>query len=228
MTRRRDNGTLRQTPYDVIWSDRIDFSELGKFWKEGAVEVMLRAIWYGFDDLHVGLFSIVNVDSADDELERSITQLLEPCIQQHLSGNEPFFLQHAPYEMATRKPAPAQPPQYDMAFVFRQNRRIMWPLEAKVLRNDRAVASYVREIRDNFLTGRYAPFVDGGAMLGYLLNGSPRNVIQELSQRLGCKLKEFGELSSARHRVSDHVRKLSGEGFSSGRFQCHHLVLVIY
>ena len=98
----------------------------------------------------------------------------------HKTFSESLYIQHGPYENATRLPAPAQPPQYDLAFVLYQDRKIMWPLEAKLLRSDATVAAYVHDIQNEFLTGRYAPYANRSAMLGYLLRGSPAKVFAKI------------------------------------------------
>ena len=182
-------------------------------------------MWEGYEDLFTNVILSVDITQADDELERAITQILEPRIRQRLSGDEPWDVQHGSYEYATRKPSPAQPPQYDIAFVLRRNPRIMWPLEAKVLRNDRAIGPYVRDVRREFLTGRYAPHVNGGAMLGYLLRGCPEAVFRGISDHLACRLRPLRKFDPARHRVSVHHREIQNPDFLSGPFRCHHLVM---
>ena len=90
-----------------------------------------------------------------------------------MSGDEPFYVQHGPFERETMRPPPAQPPEYDLAFVFRADERIMWPIEAKVLETPGGVADYVRDIREEYLKCRYGPFSASGAMLAYLLDRYP-------------------------------------------------------
>ena len=189
---------------------------------------MLEVVWKGYDDLFTNVIRSMDITQADDELERTITQVLEPRIRRYLSGDEPWDVQHGSYEYATRKPSPAQPPQYDIAFVLRRNPRIMWPLEAKVLRNDGAIAPYVRDVRREFLTGRYGPHVNAGAMLGYLLRGRPEAVFRGISDRLACRLQPWRKFDPVRHRVSVHDRKIENPDFLSGAFWCHHLVMKMY
>ena len=187
----------------------------------------MNALWEGYNTLVIEFLSRVDKGQADDELERTITQLLEPCIRRHLSGDEPYFVQHGPYEFSTRRPPPAQPPQYDMAFVLTENSRVMWPMEAKVLRTERTISRYIRDVRKEFLTGRYAPFVKGGAMLGYLFSGSTVTALNNIERALGCSLSLFEGFDPNRHRVSVHNRSLSGSMLESGVFVCHHLMMKI-
>lgn len=224
---RKSKGQGR-TVLDLIWpSESQDYAAVAQTWSDGAIEIMMRASWKGYEELTAKVLQEVDTTQADEELERGISQLLEPCIRRHLSGDEPDFVQHGSYEFATRKPAPAQPPQYDIAFVLRENGKVMWPLEAKVLRTDRAVSRYVRDIREEFLTGRYAPYVDGGGMLGYLFGGSSVNALSHIESALGCPLNRFRGLDPDVHRVSLHTRRLKEPEFLSGVFRCHHLIMLL-
>ena len=226
MTRERSLGGGRRTPLDLAWPDReVTYVDLAGRWGRDAFDEMLEAVWKGYDDLFTDVIRNLDITQADDELERAITQILEPRIRRCLSGDEPWDVQHGPYEYATRKPSPAQPPQYDIAFVLRRNPRIMWPLEAKILRNDGAIAPYVRDVQQEFLTGRYAPYVNGSAMLAYLLRGRPETVFRGISDRLACRLQPLRKFDAVRHRVSVHQREIENPDFLSGTFWCHHLVM---
>ena len=101
----------------------------------------------------------------------------------------------------------------------------MWPMEAKVLETPRKVAHYVRDIEDEFLTCRYAPFSGSGAMLAYLLAGTPDRAFAAIAERLGCALEPVPEQSGRPNRVSRHARTVpSGKPYPSD-FDCFHLVL---
>lgn len=101
----------------------------------------------------------------------------------------------------------------------------MWPLEAKKLETPRALADYVRDVRDQYLTCRYAPFSNGGAMLGYLLSGKAEDALLNIETNLGCALKEVPAFASRPHRVSDHHRVVPPDKYYSADFRCYHLVL---
>ena len=226
MRRGRRIEARPRTPLDLRWpDDTADYTELARTWSADAVARILAAVWRGYDVLVVDVLATIDITQADEELERSITQLLEPRIRRQLSGDEPYDVQHGPYEYATRKPAPAQLPQYDLAFVLHQNPKIMWPLEAKLLRSDGTVAAYVQDIHNEFLTGRYAPYASSSAMLGYLLRGSPAKVFDNIEVALACRLQQHPAFSTRHHRISEHSRNLTQTNFVSGLFQCHHLIL---
>ena len=215
------------TIFDLAWPRRSDeFERLAEAFSENIVLSIIDATWRGCDKLKDDLLSLIDASKADEELERAITQLLEPKIKERLTGEEPFYVQHGPYEFETRKRPPAQPPQYDLAFVWVSNPRIMWPIEAKVLRSDKAVARYVRAVED-FVKGRYAPFVRSSALLGYLFAGSPEGAFARIGGELGIPLERHSHFGSRPHRVSAHNRVSEFDGAAVGVFRCHHLVLEV-
>ena len=224
----RENRGRGRTLLDLIWpNESQDYRALAQSWSDDALEIMMTASWKGYEDLVKDWLKEIDTAEADEELERTITQLLEPCIRRHLSGDEPYFVQHACYEFATRKSAPAQPPQYDLAFVLMENRKVMWPMEAKVLRTDTGIGRYVRDVNQEFLTGRYAPFVNGGAMLGYLFAGLSVEALTNIERALECSLQNFRNFDPSVHRVSLHNRDLANIEFASGPFLCHHLIMMV-
>ena len=85
--------------------------------------------------------------------------------------------------------------------------------------------AYVQDIHNEFLTGRYAPYVSSSAMLGYLLRGSPAKVFDNIEAAIACRLQPHPAFSTRHHRISDHSRNLTRADFASGLFQCHHLIL---
>ena len=128
-----------------------NFVSMAGDWCRDQSTILLSFVWSAYDQLKLETSRINNSD-----LERSVTQLLEARVHRAMSGDEPFYVQHGPYERETMKPPPAQPPQYDLAFALIADERIMWPLEAKVLKTPTAVSEYVTEVRQQFLTCRYA------------------------------------------------------------------------
>lgn len=189
-------------------------------WLRDSENMMLQHVWEGFDEL-------TRTRPAFDgrDLERSITERLEACIQDSMSGYEPFTVQHGPHERETMQPPPAQPPQYDIAFVFRADSRVMWPLEAKVLKTPRTLADYLSDVNEQFLTCRYAPFSPSGAMLGYLLSGDAADVFTGLATRLGCELDTPVRYAERSGRVSIHERSVPAGKVYPKDFRCHHLIM---
>ncbi|MEA5472211.1 hypothetical protein [Spirulina sp. 06S082] len=201
-------------------SPPLIFTEFLKVWDEDGSKILLELVWQAYD-----LLKEENLAQLD---ERYITQCLEPNIHKVMNGFEPFYIQHGPYENETKKPPPAQPPQPDLAFILNEDRRSMWPLEAKLLHSDKAVAQYIKEIHDNFLTCRYAPFSGEAAMLGYLLKGKAQNAFDEIAKKLECTLFHYPYFLKRPHKISKHYREIPQEKNYPENFKCHHLIMEIF
>lgn len=197
-----------------------NFVVLARAWMRNPTETLIGFIWSAYARMQT---EMPQIDTRD--LERSITQLLEPRVCSSMTGYEPFYVQHGPFERETMMPPPAQPPEYDLAFILRADERIMWPIEAKVLETPKAVASYVRDINEQFLTCRYAPFSDSGAMLGYLLNGEAAEAFDAIAQKLSCALHPVPEHSARNNRVSEHTRSVPAGKNYPASFSCYHMIL---
>ena len=210
------------------WPDTPDFVQVAKDWHPDAITVLVKLVWEGYDLFTVEVLSHINCDRAEEKLEqieRSITQSLEGRIQDVMTGDEPFRVQHEVSEFASRDSAQAQPPQYDIAFVLRANERIMWPLEAKVLSSHGAVAPYINDVKEQFLTCRYAPFSSEGGMLGYLLSGEADIAFSKIEKGVPCTLSHHQEFVDRNHKTSDHKRTVPPEKHYPANFRCHHLIL---
>jgi hypothetical protein len=101
----------------------------------------------------------------------------------------------------------------------------MWPIEAKVLTTPKALAAYIRDVREQFLTCRYAPLSASGAMVGYLLSGRGADALQNLEEKLGDRLARPSVHIGRDGASSEHVRAVpEGKPYPS-RFRCHHLMM---
>ncbi len=196
------------------------FVALACDWMSDPAQWLLGFIWAAYDCM---CSNPPVIDTRD--LERSITQLLEPRIHDAMTGDEPFYIQHSSFERETMAPPPAQPPASDLAFVLRADERIMWPLEAKVLETPGTMAEYERDVREQYLTCRYAPFSGSGAMLGYLLSGKAADALDQIAGKLGCTLDAVKEFPSRPHRFSSHRRIVPKGKAYPINFECHHLIL---
>jgi hypothetical protein len=196
------------------------FPALASLWAKDPAPQMLGFVWKAYDEMRL---KPPQVD--DRDLERSITQLLEPRIRDAMTGDEPFYIQHGAFERETMASPPAQPPQYDLAFVLRADERIMWPLEAKVLETPRRLAGYERDIREQYLTCLYGPFTASGAMLGYLLTGSAADALTNIGAKLNTTLDQVADFPKRPHRASTHKRNAPAEKPYPIDFKCHHMIL---
>ena len=102
----------------------------------------------------------------------------------------------------------------------------MWPLEAKVLETPRQLAEYVKDVHNEYLSCRYAPFSGAGCMLGYLLSGTPGDALNGIEVKLGVKLEAVAAFPVRPHRVSHHDRTVPQGKQYPAEFNCHHLILV--
>lgn len=219
-----------KTIQEKRWPDTPDFVQVAKDWHPDGITVIVKLVWEGYDLLKADVLSHINCDQAKEKLEqreRSITQSLEGRIQDVMTGDEPFRVQHEVFEFETRDSAQAQPPQYDIAFVLRANEKIIWPLEAKVLISHGAVAPYVNDVKDQFLTCRYAPFSSEGGMLGYLLSGDPNIAFNNIENGVPCTLTHYQAFVDRDHKTSDHIRTVPPGKHYPANFRCHHLILKI-
>ena len=217
----------RRTIGETRWLETPDFVAIATIWRKDASMILLSFVWQAYDLLLDEVLSDIDFTQIDDELERSMTQYLEQKIHRFMTGDEPFEVQHGPYEYETRMEAPAQPPQYDIAFILNQNPRIMWPLEAKVLQTDGAIADYVNAIQDNFLTCRYAPFSSEAGMLGYLLSGEPSKMFSNIETKLPCALHDHPVFPNRNHKISEHRRMVQMGKAYPENFRCHHMIFRI-
>lgn len=214
----------RQTYSERRWPDTPEFNSVLRNLKKGGSKRLLELIWNGYDAFCAECLSQVDFSEDDGDLERDITQLLEPKIREGMTGFEPFNVQHGPYEHESWLGSSAQPPEYDIAFKLRSNPRVMWPLEAKVLRTDGSVAEYIKEISSNFLTCRYAPFSSEAAMLGYLLGGDSQVAFSNIGIKGNWKLNTHPQFPNRDHRTSDHKRTIPEGKIYEVHFRCHHLL----
>lgn len=220
----------RSSLFRVTWPENQAFLSMAREWSESASSQILGFVWVGWDNLdRETLQRVWRQTNRVRNLEREMTQLLVPHIIKAIPKESPFFLMHECFEFESQSQtfSNAQPPQYDIAFVLYSNQRIIWPVEAKVLKTDKALSEYVDEIKDNFLTCRYAPFVAQSAMLGYLLKGTPLKFFENLSMRLQCSLHQHPDFPGREHKTSDHKRIVPKGQNCPIDFRCHHLVLEV-
>ena len=197
------------------------FIDLAIRWIGDAEPDFVDHIWAGFERL-----KRTGPPFDGRDLERSITQLLEAAIDDVVPGEAPYYVQHGPYERETMLPPPAQPPAYDLAFVLRADPRVMWPAEAKVLASAKALADYLADVREQYLTCRYAPFSASGAMLAYLLDGDANETLENIAERLAVAFTETTPVNADRpHRSTVHERAVPAGKFYPTPFRCHHMVL---
>lgn len=218
-------NSRRFTLSERRWPSTVEFTAVARQWNQDAIDILFGFVWRGYDLLLAEVLSGIDWTLVGDDIERDVTEQLEPRIRAGMTGYEPFGVQHGRYERESRTPAPAQPPQYDIAFFLRAQPRVSLPLEAKVLHTDQELAAYVRDLREEFLKCRYAPFSAEGAMVAYLLKGAAESVFKKIAEVLPCQLHGHTAFPGRPHRFSEHVRTVGLGKTYPQRFRCHHLVL---
>jgi hypothetical protein len=221
----------RQSYLDRLCPNTPWFQDVATRWCADQSQVLLGYVWSGFDRLLQDDLSKVPFSKNHEAKEESLNFLLAGRINQCL-GAAPFWFCHQPPETAKRKRDKqrrnkGKSPTPDHGFVLYDYPRSIWALEGKVLNNERDVGAYLTEVKDNFLTGRYATFSREGAMVGYLLDGDTDATFDLIERRLKVALNPHTKFPDRPHRVSIHVRKACTAKNSLSEFACHHLVLTI-
>jgi len=200
-----------------------DFGESIKGFKDDAFNILLSYVWQGYEQL-INDIRKINLDSDTQSLEDDITNNLSFKITELMPSAGSFNLRTWQKEYETRKEGASKTPEIDLAFVYKNNPRKMFCIEAKLLNTDKDKSKYISEFNQNFLTGRYSPFAGEGAMLGYLLNGNPEVFFENLRSK-NFKLLDHPKFSNKPHKYSKHKRTKVKDPNYSKTFLCHHLIL---
>lgn len=214
----------RQSPHEANLPVPGDFVALVSRLQSDAIDILLGYIWQGLDGLKARGY---RYESDQEDIERTITEGLAQEIRDVMTGYEPYYLEHGPHEHETRSTANAQPPTYDLAFIFRRNPRAKWPIEAKVLKTDGVVAEYVKDVHGSYLNFRYAPFSSQAAMLGYLLGGRPARSLERIAEKLAIAMERHTSFPDRDHGVTHHTREVPAGKEYPQEFMCHHLIFLI-
>jgi hypothetical protein len=120
-------------------------------------------------------------------------------------------------ELESRKAAPAMPPAYDMAFVWNENPRVAWPVEAKVLPSTGTLAPYLGDTRK--LTDSGAPFSGAAAQIAYLCAGDAATFFEKLSGKIDLAPNPASTGTDRPQHTSRHPR------LKKPTLQIHHLLM---
>lgn len=221
-----------QTYQERFYSKPPGVEALVEIWNESLVNNLLGFVWEAYDDIHKAEWSRIDWTKKHDDLERSLSEALERAISKRMNGFAAVYVQHGTRERESRANPPSAPPEYDIAFVWVSNPRLIWPLEAKVLKSDKNTGEnngdYIDTIKNRYLTCYYAPFSTGGAMIGYLKSGDSEIAAANISGRLGHPFSPHIPFPSRCHKVSDHQRIVpAGKNYPAG-FRCHHMILPLF
>lgn len=200
-------------------------------WPPGTVPHLLRLLWNAYDRLVANTLARIDLESSMLQLERSACELLADEMQRLLheqGGYASYHVATERFEYATLNPRKSnRPPQYDIAFVWRDDATLLWPCEAKVMKREGDVAAYLADVRDAFLTCTYAPFSRSGAMLGLLVKGCPNQALSHIERKLQAQLDLVADHAQRPHRSSRHLRNVPPGKPYPHDFTLHHLILAL-
>ena len=213
----------RPTFSELAWPMDEASRQQAEEWAAGVRIQVLDWTWRGFDAMKVNLLSRVDLSQPLEQLERDLTSHHFRQIQRlwklETDGYAAFAPQPEWPEMATRSSAPAKPPAYDIAFVWNDNPRVAWPIEAKVVPTSGTLAPYLGDTK-KFTDGIAAPFVGEGAQLAYLLAGTTDEFFKNLNNQLAIPLRCLQQFSARPHHVSSHART------GCPNLELHHMAML--
>ena len=208
---------------EALYPTEADFLDLAKEWWSDVPREISNWVWSAWDRL-VERIAAVELPEKPDDLERDLTENLADDLADVIGTMAPVLVRQEPCERR-RRARRGRPRQYDIAIAIRHARRVMWPLEAKVLRTDRDTKDYVYTVQNRYLTGLYAPFCSHGMMLGYLVAGEPNRALDRVAADVPCILENFPGFEERWHKISKHVRAMPPGSVIGSEFTCHHLIL---
>jgi hypothetical protein len=214
---------------EQAWPDDPAFNELALRWAQSASGQILDWVWRAFDALRAGPMARVDFSEPLEQLERDLTDLHFMEIQRlwanETGGLATFSPNHEIPEFESRHSAQAQPPAYDLGFALYANPRMVWPIEAKVVRTPSAISEYLKDVRNKFLAGVAAPFIGQAAMIAYLLTGTAQEMFANLEIELPQTLLHPPAFAARDHRTSFHARGTSPFERELPDLLLHHLVM---
>lgn len=200
----------RQTLSETLWPDDPLEVEMASLWARNVTSQALDWMWRAFDAMQREHLIRVDLTKPMEQIERDLTRIHFVQVLRLFGAETQGFASFVPFyeypEMESRPTPPGRPPAYDFAFVFSDNQRWVWPLEAKMIETTGSLAEYLKDVNGKFVAGIAAPIVGEGAMIGYLLVNDTQTVFANLESRLGQILHFVPEFSQRPHRTSHHLR----------------------
>ena len=118
----------------------------------------------------------------------------------------------------------ARPPSGDIGFVLRENPRIRWSVEAKVLKSSTDISRYLGDLK-KYVEGKNSPFSTEAALGGYVIKGRLDDVFNAIQVKIKAVLIPSADFPSRAHRISEHVRdKTMLPLVTPPEFVCHYML----
>ncbi|HWK49385.1 MAG TPA: hypothetical protein VNR40_05830 [Steroidobacter sp.] len=194
-------------------------------WARGITAQVLDLTWRAFDRFQAEDLQKVDLQQNLEQLERDLTSShfahISQLWKQEDDGFSSVFPHHEFPEQESRPGGSGRPPAYDLAFVYTENRRIAWPIEAKVVHSTGELARYLSDV-NKFINGKASPLTGDGGVIAYLLSGKETDLFAKLQDRLRQDLLlpiDGSPLSSRPHRISHHERN------TAPLLQLHHMAM---
>jgi hypothetical protein len=192
----------RPTASELRWPMDDESRRQAEVWAAGISNQVLDWTWRAFDALRANVLSQVNLNQPLEQLERDLTSKHFIEIQRIFGAETDGFSSIVPHhEYPENESAPGgsgKPPASDIGFVWYENQRVSWPIEAKVLKTPATLAPYLGDV-EKFANGIAAPFVGEGAQIAYLLNGTTADFLSSLKTKLSTPLQAVPEFSARAH-----------------------------
>jgi hypothetical protein len=222
--------TRRAAFREQAWPEDPVFKELALKWAQAVSEQILDWVWRAFDALRTGPIARADLTKPRKQLERDLTNLhfneIQDLWRAETDGFSSLSPGHEIPEFESLHSEKAKPPAYDLGFVYCANPRIIWPIEAKVVRKPSVLWRYLMDVQNKLIAGIAAPFVGQAGMIGYLLTGTAPELFIGLERELSQTLAHPPVFIARDHRTSYHVRGKSPFGRDLPNLLLHHLVMV--
>lgn len=211
----------RPTFPEITWPLDEAAIEVAENWAHAASELFIEWLWRSFHTL-LEEAPVLREPSPDFEaFERSLTNhhfiYLSRLVGKETAGFATFTVHHEMPELESRKAAPAMPPAYDIAFVWNENPRVAWPVEAKVLPTPRTLAPYLGDTHK--LTTSGAPFCGAAAQIAYLCSGDADVFFENLSNKINFATVLASTNTNRPQHISYHPR------LKKPTLKIHHLLM---
>ena len=191
-------------------------------WAVGVSFQVLDWTWRAFDALRANVLNHVDMSEPLEQLERDLTSKhfveIQRLFAAETDGYSAIIPHHEYPENESRPGSSGKPPASDISFIWYENQRVSWPIEAKVVPTPGTLAEYLGDTK-KFVDGIAAPLVGEGAQITYVLSGKIDDFFYNLSTRLPSPLQALPEYSDRAHRVSSHART------SLPDLQLHHMAM---
>lgn len=207
---------------EIRWPMDDESRRQARDWATDVATQVLDWTWRAFDALNASILGHVDMSQSLDQLERDLTSKHFVEIQRIFAFETEGFSSIIPHhEFPENESAPGgsgRPPASDISFVWYENQRVSWPIEAKVLKTTGTLAAYLGDTA-KFENGTAGPFVGEGAQIAYLLTGTTDDFFLNLSVKLNLPFSQVSQFASRPHRITRHSRIAAAE------LTLHHLAM---